>query len=490
MHNSLHDIDKFPFYFNPSKMSNFFNYENSENWSFSNYLQLNPVSNEAEFHKLKNKFVSEMQNINDPSLKRLARQHVKNAKAMNYTPKSPRSVNITIKGNVDSSIVGSSSSVLKINHSRVKRALERDEIVSTIADADIFYHVDSEEDIWSLWHKFFEECKADEGMHEFSWNNPVWIQKPNVINAFRNYEEDIAEVFSSEDSIVFASNLKKFKRKHDDDKNALFLSKIMKLLLDVPLDAQKTKWIQKTEANYSGYFVWELFKIVTKYSIESSLFFQIGEYKLDAIKHEIQRRDDNILKGCSYNADGCHTATIGNKTVELSLLEVTGPFGQFDDARSVKDHIKGSFGALSLLHEIAYLFEFGSLETFCSIRVYFIQALGKEIRLWSLEQVSKGVCIMELMEIASVPTVFNDSEICMRDIANLMWIYKTGIEGSIEQIKRLEREHKEIKVSVAKKLVSPTAVIRLTNSIEKNCILKIRCEHIPNYDELKIATSQ
>ncbi|KAI9017866.1 hypothetical protein CLU79DRAFT_720929 [Phycomyces nitens] len=93
----------------------------------------------------------------------------------------------------------------------------------------------------------------------------------------------------------------------------------------------------------------QLFKIVTKFIDNGSLCFQIGEYKLESVKHEIDRRADEKSKACSYNADGCHTGVVGGKTVELSLLEVTGAFGFSEISRSTKDHIKGSFGTLALL---------------------------------------------------------------------------------------------------------------------------------------------
>lgn len=207
--------------------------------------------------------------------------------------------------------------------------------------------------------------------------NHMMPKEPTSTNAFHDYEEDIAQMFSSENEVVFVSCLKQFKGKHDQDNNALFLSKTIKLLLEVPISAKKQQWIKQNEANYSEYFVWQLFKIVTKFSSNNSLCFQIGEYKLESIKHEINRRDDEKLKSCSYNADGCHTGIVGGKIVELSLLEVTGPFGCSDSPKSTKDHIKGSFGTLSLLQEIGHLFEFGSLDTFYKIRVYFVQALGK-----------------------------------------------------------------------------------------------------------------
>ncbi|RCH90628.1 hypothetical protein CU097_012133, partial [Rhizopus azygosporus] len=86
----------------------------------------------------------------------------------------------------------------------------------------------------------------------------------------------------------------------------------------------------------------QLFKIVTKFTNNDSICFQIDEYKLESIKHKIHRR--------------------GGKAVELSLLEVTGPFGSSSLSRNTKYHIKRSFGTLTLLQQIGHLFELRSLE--------------------------------------------------------------------------------------------------------------------------------
>lgn len=162
--------------------------------------------------------------------------------------------------------------------------------------------------------------------------------------------------------------------KHQDQK-AFFLAET---LMEIPINSQKQIWIRQSEANYSGYMIWELLKIVTKFSSNQTLCFEVGEYKVQAIKNEIIRRGDNELKSCSYNADGCHTALIGGRKIELSILEVTGQFGLLDIARSTQDHVKGGFGILAVLQEIAHVFEFGSLDTFSSIRIYFLHALGTE----------------------------------------------------------------------------------------------------------------
>jgi hypothetical protein len=202
--------------------------------------------------------------------------------------------------------------------------------------------------------------------------------KPLLINPFHEYKDDIAEVFSSESEEEFMSKLKSFKHKYSLDKNVVFISKTIKTIMETPIKPLKQQLIRASEVNYSYYFVWKLFELVTGFINRYSLCFNIGEYKLESIKNEIVRRNDESLNSSYYNVDGCHTVVIEVKTVKLSLLEVTGAFGLSDISRATKDHVKGSFGALALIQEIGHLFEFGSLETFENVRVYFIQALGKE----------------------------------------------------------------------------------------------------------------
>lgn len=57
------------------------------------------------------------------------------------------------------------------------------------------------------------------------------------------------------------------------------------------------------------------------------------------------------LKSCCYKADGSHTAWVGRRAKELSLVKVTGHSGLADAARGTQDHIRGGFGVLSVLHE-------------------------------------------------------------------------------------------------------------------------------------------
>ncbi|KAI8641277.1 hypothetical protein BD408DRAFT_433481 [Parasitella parasitica] len=501
-------------------MDDFFEKRNCENWSFASYLAKFGAQTNEDFNEAKQIYVSEMLQMGKSDdykgYKRLIGKLINDAKKLKFKLETPRPMNISIKGDVVASIIGSPSSVLNTENKRKRgseeqqqeqKITQRQSVKHIKEDADIFYQVDSEEDIWDLWHRFFEECKADEHMHEFSLEkigiiqcgykvkmrsclveelyDHIALKEPKYTNIFQNYEDDFAHIFNSENEMAFITSLKRFKLKYHQDKNALFLSKILKLLLEIPINAQIQLWLKKSEANYSEYFVWQLFKIVSRFIDNSIVCFQIGEYKLESIKHEIDRRGDEQLKSCSYNADGCHIGVIGGKTIELSLLEVTGAFGYSDVSRRTKDHIKGSFGTLALLREIGHLFELGSLDTFQKIRVYFVQAFEEKIWLWSIGQVSQGVCVMELIETATVPTNYEDSEVYIRDVANLLWIYKSCLEESLAMIEKLEREHKEVKLSIARRVINPTSTTSIVSSLEKGCVLKVKGKYISGIKNLK-----
>lgn len=82
------------------------------------------------------------------------------------------------------------------------------------------------------------------------------LTEPTLHNIFREYEEEALQVFASDNQPVFCSRLKQFKHEHEQYNTALFISKIMKLLLQIHMNTQKLQWMKKEEANYVEYLIW------------------------------------------------------------------------------------------------------------------------------------------------------------------------------------------------------------------------------------------
>lgn len=201
---------------------------------------------------------------------------------------------------------------------------------------------------------------------------PLLVVKPAIIDPCQNLNEKLVPVFESQTLDDFKLCLKRFKKENVESKEAVFIDKVFKLLLKGSMDQNIVRLMKKGESNLSHYLIWPLMQVIS-----ASVSFEVGEYKLEAIRNEIIRRNDDLLKNLNYNADGCHTSFINKNNVEVSLLEISGSFSETSQGRFTKDHIKAGFGALALLQEIGNLFHYGSLDTFSAILVFFVHVLGE-----------------------------------------------------------------------------------------------------------------
>lgn len=87
-------------------------------------------------------------------------------------------------------------------------------------------------------------------------------------------------------------------------------------------------------------------------------------------------------------------------------------------------------------------------------------------------------------EIATIPTKFDDSRIYTRDVANLLWMYKSGLERSLVLIEELERKHKEVEFANVRGASNPASTISIVNSLKEQFVFEIMGEYIPGYQEL------
>lgn len=67
-----------------------------------------------------------------------------------------------------------------------------------------------------------------------------------------------------------------------------------------------------------------------------------------------------------YKADG-----LIRMYLEILLLETSHHFGSTDHRKSKFDHHKGLFGSLSVLKTIADEYQYASLQTFKTVKVFF-----------------------------------------------------------------------------------------------------------------------
>jgi hypothetical protein len=93
---------------------------------------------------------------------------------------------------------------------------------------------------------------------------------------------------------------------------------------------------------------------------EESLMFVPGEWVLKSSMEE-------------YKADG---VVMSNK-IELFLLETSGKFLLSDKARFGYDHIKGTFGCLTIYNQILKKYCYATEETASKLKITFVHARSK-----------------------------------------------------------------------------------------------------------------
>ncbi|PHZ17125.1 uncharacterized protein RHIMIDRAFT_253084 [Rhizopus microsporus ATCC 52813] len=84
-----------------------------------------------------------------------------------------------------------------------------------------------------------------------------------------------------------------------------------------------------------------------------------------------------------YKSDGL-IKLFGLKNIELLLLETSGYFDNKEKIKLNFDHHKGMFGCLAMLKSIADEFEYASIDKFKRVKVFFLNAAGSYLHLWSL----------------------------------------------------------------------------------------------------------
>ncbi|KAI8988030.1 hypothetical protein BDF20DRAFT_910577 [Mycotypha africana] len=127
--------------------------------------------------------------------------------------------------------------------------------------------------------------------------------------------------------------------------------------------------IYKLETCYNYRIIWPIIDHLSK-SIETTRF-QPGEVRLQAVCDELKL----VHKGSSsyYNADG---VIINDKhSIEIAIVETTGPFHLSNNPKETHDYIKAGYGLISMLHYIGRKFSYGDFDIFKRIGVFFVQKM-------------------------------------------------------------------------------------------------------------------
>ncbi|CEI86454.1 hypothetical protein RMCBS344292_00894 [Rhizopus microsporus] len=125
------------------------------------------------------------------------------------------------------------------------------------------------------------------------------------------------------------------------------------------------------EAMFNHKLIWPLFEMTCSHSC---LKFVPGEVLLSSTEEP-------------YNAD----AVVKFEDIEICLLETSGYYGLNDKGRFGYDHLKGAFGAISMIRHAYKKYPYATTTAAQELRVFFMHAKEKRLNLWSIKFVFLGV---------------------------------------------------------------------------------------------------
>ncbi|KAI9310713.1 hypothetical protein BX666DRAFT_2032649 [Dichotomocladium elegans] len=191
---------------------------------------------------------------------------------------------------------------------------------------------------------------------------------------------------------------------------------------------------QESEALYRYKVLRPLLELVAESaSSDTELLMTPGETTL-ILAHQVQ--DNNR---CDFNVDGTlRVSTLSN--AELLTLEVTGAYGMKDRSRSGYDFVKGAFSCLAMLRKVAHAYYAAGFDHFSKIRMYFLHAKERKVKLWAVYTPEPGVNLMQLVKEAEVPDSFDDMHM-ISDLLNFWWELVIRTKSAITALEALKEEH-------------------------------------------------
>ncbi|KAG0945455.1 hypothetical protein G6F57_003976 [Rhizopus arrhizus] len=162
----------------------------------------------------------------------------------------------------------------------------------------------------------------------------------------------------------------------------------------------------------------------------------------------------------------------GLKEIELLLVEVSGCFNNKDKVKLNFDHHKGMFGALAMIKSIADQYEYASVDQFEKVKVFFLNAAGRHLNLWSLSYKKNDLFDLWKESSLLLRPDFDDKQDFVPDLVQFCWSSKIIIEKSVESIVALKQDHSQNKAKCRYSSAAPALLSDIVNAI----ILKLTKE--------------
>ncbi|KAI9264315.1 hypothetical protein BDA99DRAFT_463281 [Phascolomyces articulosus] len=171
---------------------------------------------------------------------------------------------------------------------------------------------------------------------------------------------------------------------------------------------------------------------------KGKLLFYPGEERLNAMNMVLG--DDTVI----YRGDAI-VRMRGALELEVLLLETSNALGACTESKKAFDFYKALYGGVAMLKSIANQFKYGDIKLFKRIKVYFLHASKEEVRLWSVQYVSRHIYVVCREDTAKMPYDYNDLPSDITYFIHFFWVLKLRLENTISSIESLITDHEKKK---------------------------------------------
>ncbi|KAG0934809.1 hypothetical protein G6F57_011588 [Rhizopus arrhizus] len=167
---------------------------------------------------------------------------------------------------------------------------------------------------------------------------------------------------------------------------------------------------------------------------------KVGEPVLKSMSKQLKELGLQLHDKSQYKADGI-IKLFKMKEIEMLFLETSGSFGNKDKVKINFDHHKGTFGSLAILKTIADEFCFASVDTFKTLKIFFLYAADTKLHLWSVSFCKEGFFELWREEFLDISPLFEDRlEFLPRSI-QFFWNMRALLKETVSTIAVLKEEH-------------------------------------------------
>ncbi|KAF7732777.1 hypothetical protein EC973_000050 [Apophysomyces ossiformis] len=322
------------------------------------------------------------------------------------------------------------------------------------------------ESLWAGWDEFLRAANLNQDINEYSPEKNGVIECGNGVHRrdslpddlFQNLQTKLKENFQKVqdlsqslrnyiDDVLDAEDLQSMRQavkaecKSDSGDLLEFVKGIFKICADIYEPSNPP--LTTSETNWNFWAIWAPLKECASYLNKagtSPICVIPGETQLHAMSRELAKIDKHQSQ--LYYADGIIRLR-DIKGPEVCILETSNAYNKADTTKIAFDHIKGMFGALAMLSQIADTYKFGTFEALSAVKVHFLHAHGTALRHWVLYSPKPSVYLFCKLSRVECPSDIESKADEMLPFLYFFMDFMDALKSTTQSIQALKDSHQQ-----------------------------------------------